>query len=166
MLPAQALGGATGAVVLGDFNNWTASKEFELKKQKDGSFKAVVALEEGRTFQYRFLLDNGVWENDYNAQNYAPASGLYVDNSVITVPVSSEDDLEPKKSATNKKTVAKPKTTDTTPKKAAAKKADEVKAKKPAATKKATKAAKPAVAAEKVKTKKVAVKKEATPGEL
>ena len=49
MLPAQALEGATGAVVLGDFNNWTPSKEFELKKQKDGSFKTVISLEEGKT---------------------------------------------------------------------------------------------------------------------
>lgn len=164
MLPAQALEGAKGAVVLGDFNNWTPSKEFELKKQKDGSFKTVISLEEGKTFQYRFLLDNGVWENDYNAQHYSPASGLYVDNSVITVPVSSKDVLEEKKNTVNKKEIAKPKTIVATPKKAAAKKTDEVKAKKPVATKKATKAAKPASSTEKIKTKKVerAVKKEAT----
>lgn len=166
MLPAQALEGATGAVVLGDFNNWTPSKEFELKKQKDGSFKTVVSLEEGKTFQYRFLLDNGTWENDYNAQNYAPATGLYVDNSIITVPVSSQDDLGQKKSTVTKKEITKPKTADIAPKKAAAKKTEEVKAKKPAAAKKATKAAKPASSAEKTKTKKVekVVKKEATPG--
>ena len=166
MLPAQALEGATGAVVLGDFNNWTPSKEFELKKQKDGSFKTVVSLEGGKTFQYRFLLDNGTWENDYNAQNYTPASGLYVDNSVITVPVSSQDDLGQKKSAVTKKEIAKPKTADIVPKKAADKKTEEVKAKKPATTKKA-KAAKPASSTEKAKAKKVVekvVKKEATPG--
>ena len=156
MLPAQALEGATGAVVLGDFNNWTPSKEFELKKQKDGSFKTVVSLEEGKTFHYRFLLDNGVWENDYNAQNYAPVSGLYVENSVITVPVSSKDDLEPKAKSVNKKEIAKPKATDVKPKKAAAKKADGAKDIKPAATKKAvTKSTKPASSAEKIKTKKV-----------
>lgn len=168
MLPAQALEGAKGAVVLGDFNNWTPSKEFELKKQKDGSFKTVISLEEGKTFQYRFLLDNGVWENDYNAQHYAPASGLYVDNSVITVPVSSKDVLEEKKTTVNKKEIAKPKTIVATPKtivatpkKAVAKKTDEVKAKKPVATKKA---AKPALSTEKTKAKKVekAVKKETT----
>lgn len=167
MLPAQALEGATGAVVLGDFNNWTPSKEFELKKQKDGSFKTVVSLEEGKTFQYRFLLDNGTWENDYNAQNYTPASGLYVDNSVITVPVSSQDDLGQKKSAVTKKEIAKPKTADIVPKKAAAKKTEEVKAKKSATTKKAAKAAKPTSSTEKAKAKKVVekvVKKEATPG--
>lgn len=165
MLPAQALEGATGAVVLGDFNNWTPSKEFELKKQKDGSFKTVVSLEEGRTFQYRFLLDNGTWENDYNAQDYTPASGLYVDNSVITVPVSSQDTPEQKKSSVNKKDVAKSKPADTKPKKAVANKTEGAKTKKPAATKKASKAAKPTSSTEKTKTKKVekAIKKEVTP---
>ncbi|HEY5368671.1 MAG TPA: isoamylase early set domain-containing protein [Hanamia sp.] len=155
MLPAQALEGATGAVVLGDFNNWTPSKEFELKKQKDGSFKTVVSLEEGRTFNYRFLLDNGVWENDYNAQNYAPASGLYVENSVITVPVSSKDDLKPKARTENKTEVAKPKATDAAPIKTSAKKAQGPKTEKASSSKKAvTKSAKSTSATEKVKTKK------------
>lgn len=158
MLPAQALEGATGAVVLGDFNDWTPSEEFELKKQKDGSFRTVVSLEEGKTFQYRFLLDNGTWENDYNAQNYVPASGLYVDNSVITVPVSSGDELKPKAKTINKKEVGKPKATETkAPKKAAAKKSDGTKAKKAPANKKVIdKAVKPTSSAGKNKTKKPA----------
>ena len=156
MLPAQALEGANGVVVLGDFNNWTPSKEFELKKQKDGSFKTVISLEEGKTFQYRFLLDNGVWENDYNAQNYAPASGLYVENSVITVPVSSKDDLKPTAKTVSKTDIAKPKATEPTPKKAAAKKTEGAKAKKPAPTKKVVaKSTKPVSSTEKIKTKKV-----------
>jgi hypothetical protein len=154
MLPAQALKGANGAVVLGDFNNWTPSKEFELKKQKDGSFKTVIALEEGKTFQYRFLLDNGVWENDYNAQNYVPASGLYVENSVITVPVSSEDDLKPKAKTVNKKNITKPKA-DIKPKKVLAKKAEGSKAKNTAANKKAVTKSTQASSTEKIKTKKV-----------
>jgi hypothetical protein len=154
MLPAQALKGANGAVVLGDFNNWTPSKEFELNKQKDGSFKTVIALEEGKTFQYRFLLDNGVWENDYNAQNYVPASGLYVENSVITVPVSSEDDLKPKAKTVNKKNITKPKA-DIKPKKVLAKKAEGSKAKNTAANKKAVTKSTQASSTEKIKTKKV-----------
>ena len=155
MLPEQALDGANGAVVLGDFNNWTPSKEFELKKQKDGSFKTAISLEEGKTFQYRFLLDNGVWENDYNAQNYASASGLYVENSVITVPVSSKDDLKPTVKTVSKIDIAKPKATETTSKKPEAKKTEGAKDKKPVVTKKAaTKSTKPVSSAEKIKTKK------------
>ena len=170
MLPAQALEGANGAVVLGDFNNWTPSKEFELKKQKDGSFKTVIALEEGKTFQYRFLLDNGVWENDYNAQNYVPASGLYVENSVITVPVSSEDDLKPKAKTVNKKNITKPKATDAKSKKALGKKAEGAKAKNTATTKKAVTKSAQASSTEKIKTKKVEkydkpARQETSPGE-
>ncbi len=85
-LPAEALEGATEAVVLGDFNNWTPGQEFELKKEEDGTFKTSVQLEAGKTYQYRFLLNNGRWQNDYNAQDYAPVSGLFIDNCVITVP--------------------------------------------------------------------------------
>ncbi|MEO6813828.1 MAG: isoamylase early set domain-containing protein [Ginsengibacter sp.] len=84
-LPEEALDGATEVIILGDFNNWTPGKEFELKKQKDGSLKTVVQLEEGKTYQYRFLLNDGRWVNDYHAQNYVPVSGLYIDNCVISV---------------------------------------------------------------------------------
>jgi len=99
-LPAEALQGATEAFLLGDFNNWNPENAPKLEKQPDGSFKAAAQLEEGKTYQYRFLLNDGRWVNDYHAQNYVPVSGLYVDNCVITVPES--------KSAENKKTTAKP----------------------------------------------------------
>ncbi len=108
-LPAEALEGASEAVVLGDFNNWTPGQEFELKRQDDGSFKTTVQLEEGQTYQYRFLLNNGTWQNDYNAQEYQPVSGLYIDNSVITVPEIMEEEVKQTFETVNKEEVAKPK---------------------------------------------------------
>ncbi len=88
-LPAEAMQGAGEAVILGDFNNWNPEHASKLVKQQDGSFSAVVPLEEGETYHYRFLLDNARWVNDYNAQGYEPAPGLNIDNCVITVPESS-----------------------------------------------------------------------------
>ncbi len=124
-LPAEALDGASEAFLLGDFNNWSLEKAPKLEKQKDGSLKTVAKLEEGKTYHYRFLLNDGRWVNDYNAQSYTNAHGLHVDNCVITVPVSKTE--ESKKAAPAKATPAK-----------------EVKAKAPVAAKAETVAAQPA----------------------
>ncbi len=110
-LPAEALEGATEAVVLGDFNNWTPGYEFELKRQEDGSFRTTVQLEEGQTYQYRFLLNNGTWQNDYNAQDYVPVSGLFIDNSVITVPETPAVEAKQDTAAVSKEEPSKPKVT-------------------------------------------------------
>ena len=132
-LPAEALEGATEAVLLGDFNNWTPGEEFELKSQQDGSFRTVVQLEEGETYHYRFLLNNGRWVNDYNAQQYTPVPGLYIDNCVITVSESANNDEFQKPEPENKKPAVKAKAV-----KAAAPKAEVTKTKKAAASKTTT----------------------------
>jgi hypothetical protein len=151
-LPAEALEGATEAVLLGDFNNWTPAKEFELESHQDGSFRTVVPLEEGETYHYRFLLNNGKWVNDYDAQQYTHVAGLYIDNCVITVSESANNEESQKPEPHKKKPGVKAKAT-----KAAVPKAEETKAKKVAATKTAaTKTAKAKPAGEKVKVKAVA----------
>ena len=93
-LPAEAVEGASEAMLLGDFNNWNPENAPKLEKQPDGSYKAFAQLEEGHTYQYRFLLNDGRWVNDYNAQSYVYSPGLYVDNCVITVPVSEHKENE------------------------------------------------------------------------
>lgn len=85
-LPAEVVANASSGLLLGDFNNWDDNKAPQLKKQKDGSMKATLALEEGKTYQYRYLLDDGRWVNDYSAETYAHVSGYGVDNCVITIP--------------------------------------------------------------------------------
>lgn len=85
-LPAEGVAGATEGLLLGDFNGWNPDGAIVMKKQKDGSLKATLPLEAGRTYQYRYLLNDGRWENDYNAQQYVYAEGFFVDNCLITVP--------------------------------------------------------------------------------
>lgn len=63
---------ADQVVVLGEFNNWTPETTFELKKQKDGSFKGTIELETGKEFQFRYLVDGANWMNDDEADNYVP----------------------------------------------------------------------------------------------
>jgi len=92
-LPAEVVANATSGLLLGDFNNWDDTKAPSLKKQKDGSMKATLALE-GGVYHYRYLLDDGRWVNDYTAENYAHVWGYGVDNCVVTVPVEENVSAE------------------------------------------------------------------------
>lgn len=83
ILPAEIVGDATDGVLLGEFNDWNHTQGIALKKSKDGCMKASVQLEAGQTYQYRYLLSDGRWVNDYNAPNQH-------DNCVLTVPVESQ----------------------------------------------------------------------------
>jgi 1,4-alpha-glucan branching enzyme len=55
--------------LVGDFTGWRESP-IELKKQKDGMWKATVPLDPG-PHEYRFLVD-GQWCNDSNCAQFAP----------------------------------------------------------------------------------------------
>lgn len=89
-LSAEIISGATGGVVLGEFNDWDDSKGIILKKQKDGSFKATALLAPGKMYQYRYLLNDGRWVNDERAEQYVHADGYHVENCVVIVPAAVE----------------------------------------------------------------------------
>jgi hypothetical protein len=89
-LPAEVVANATSGIILGEFNNWDDTRATSLKKQKDGSMKATLTLEAGRTYQYRYLLNDGRWVNDHTADNFVHVGGYNVENCVITVPVVGE----------------------------------------------------------------------------
>ena len=82
-LPAEVAPEAKSVLILGDFNEWDRDNAVEMKKQKNGIFKAVVELEAGKEFQFRYLIDGEAWENDWEADNYV-ATPFGVDNSVIS----------------------------------------------------------------------------------
>ncbi len=83
VLSAEIAGDVVSGVVLGDFNNWNPEAGAALKKQKDGSFKASVNLEEGKKYAYRYFLSDGRWVNDNNPTEFDAAVGAA--NSVIEV---------------------------------------------------------------------------------
>ena len=111
LLSAEIVGEATSAILLGEFNNWEANNGITLKKQKDGSLKATASLEAGRSYQYRYLLNDGRWVNDERAENYVHANGFAVENCVITV----EEEAEAPKPKKEKKAAAKAEKAETTP---------------------------------------------------
>ena len=88
-LPAEIVAAASEGVLLGEFNNWDLDSGVSLKKQKDGSMKAIVSLEPGQTYQYRYLLNDGRWVNDHTSNGYAYVSGYHIENCVISIPVES-----------------------------------------------------------------------------
>ncbi len=75
---------ASSIYLAGEFNNWDYS-ETRLRKQKDGRYATTLDLETGSEYEYRFVLDGEVWENDYSADKYVPCSIAPVENSVVVV---------------------------------------------------------------------------------
>lgn len=83
-LPADVADEALTACVLGDFNGWSDDAN-PMRRLKDGSFKATIDLEAGRSYQFRYLIDGSTWENDWEADAYVPGPYIGIDNSVVSV---------------------------------------------------------------------------------
>ena len=86
VLPAEIVADASQGLLLGEFNNWDKDNGFSLKKSKDGSMKATVELETGKSYEYRYLLDGGRWVNDETASQYTAVYSFGVLNCVVNVP--------------------------------------------------------------------------------
>jgi len=75
--------GASHVSLCGEFNNWDPSAH-PMKTRKDGTFYTTINLDAGRSYRYRFLLDNKRWENDWEAESYIP-NEHGSDDSLVTV---------------------------------------------------------------------------------
>ncbi len=67
--------------VVGDFNNWDQNAAL-MKKVKGGIWKVALNLEKGKEFQFRYLINNTHWENDWHADKYVP-NNVDGNNSVV-----------------------------------------------------------------------------------
>ena len=83
-LPKEAAKEANQVNIVGEFNDWSTNS-LPMQKLKTGEFKLEVTLEPGKNYQFRYLIDNNVWENDWDADGYQHVQGLPVENSVVTV---------------------------------------------------------------------------------
>jgi len=124
-LPKEATMGASDVKLVGEFNKWNINNAIKMKKVKS-NFEAVVDLPVGRDYQFRYLINDTIWENDWNADNYV-ATPFGVDNSVVYVRESKEGRTNIAKSI--KKAVSKTTKKASAKKSAAAKKAITPKAK-------------------------------------
>jgi len=80
-LPAEVQ--AETAVLCGEFNEWDTTSN-PMKRLKDGSFSATISLPTNHTYRFRYLLDGERWENDWEADAYAP-NQYGVDDSLVIV---------------------------------------------------------------------------------
>ena len=151
-LPLEAAQGGKEVRILGDFNEWSWEKGYKMKAQK-AEFTTEVELAAGKEYQFRYLIDNHIWENDWNADSYetSPFGGY---NSVLSL-------REVAAAAAAKAAAAKP----AAPKAAAAPVAAKPVVKAAVAPKPAAKAIAPkaATAAPKAEVKPVATKAAAKP---
>ncbi|HMT96941.1 MAG TPA: helix-hairpin-helix domain-containing protein [Ferruginibacter sp.] len=104
-LPAVYVSGATEGYLLGEFNAWNPQDAVVLQKIEDGSMKAELKLEAGKSYQYRYLLNDGRWVNDGNTTILSDVHGNTIENCIVHVPAEEIKTVSPKKSA--KGTVSK-----------------------------------------------------------
>ena len=111
-LPIEAIEGAKEVRVLGEFNNWDWAAAPVMKTGKT-NYTATINLAAGKTYEFRYKGDNGIWANDWAADNYVPAP-YNVDNSVVVLPIKkgkatakADTTAKPKKAATKKTTAKK-----------------------------------------------------------
>ena len=70
--------------LVGDFNDWDVSTA-PMKKLKNGTFSATIELDKDSEYQFRYLLNDNTWENDWKADNYVPSPVSSEENSVVSV---------------------------------------------------------------------------------
>lgn len=79
-LPAEVQAGTVA--LCGEFNNWSA-QDIRLERAGDRSWQATAALEPGRSYRYRYLLDGQRWENAWQADRYVPNPYGSTDSVVV-----------------------------------------------------------------------------------
>ena len=83
-IPEEMGNSAKTAHIVGEFNNWTLFST-PMKKLKSGAFTATLELEPGREYQFRYLLDGKVWENERDADKSVSSPYGDSENSVIVI---------------------------------------------------------------------------------
>jgi 1,4-alpha-glucan branching enzyme len=83
-LPKIAATDAKSVCIVGDFNNWNLYSN-PMKKLKNGNYTVTLELKPGREYQFRYLIDESKWENDWNADKYVKSPYGDSDNSVVVV---------------------------------------------------------------------------------
>jgi len=83
-VPKDAANGAKAINVVGDFNNWSTQVN-PMKRLKSGDFTATINLETSNSYQFRYLMDEKIWENDGEADRYVRSDYGNCDNSIVNV---------------------------------------------------------------------------------
>ncbi|NIR45459.1 MAG: glycoside hydrolase [Gemmatimonadetes bacterium] len=66
-LPAEV--NAQSVSLCGEFNDWDPTSH-PLKPRKGRRFSTTISLEPGRSYRFKYLVDDERWENDWAADDY------------------------------------------------------------------------------------------------
>jgi len=83
-LPKKIAGGAQSVHIVGEFNNWS-NETTPMKSLKNGEFTTTIDLERDREYQFRYLINQERWENDWQADKYIRNEFGNCENSVVVV---------------------------------------------------------------------------------
>ena len=83
-LPGLAAADAKKVSIVGDFNDWDSHAN-RMTRLKNGDFSIKIQLEPGRDYQFRYLIDESRWENDWQADGYVRSPFGDSENSVVKV---------------------------------------------------------------------------------
>lgn len=75
---------AEQVALVGDFNNWNPADN-PLKPLKNGGFTTTLDLEQGREYQFRYLVDGKTWVNETEADKVAQSPYADAKNSVLVL---------------------------------------------------------------------------------
>ena len=65
--PEAAPDSADNVQILGDFNSWEGAP---MEKRKNGTFSTTISLEVGKSYEFRYLVNDQEWVNDTEADSY------------------------------------------------------------------------------------------------
>ncbi len=68
--------------VVGEFNKWDRQAT-PMKSYKNGSFSVSLDLDLNEKYQFRYFIDDMVWQNDQDADTFVHCPFGNCDNSVI-----------------------------------------------------------------------------------
>lgn len=85
-VPKEAAKSATDIKVVGEFNDWDPASAVPMKQLKNGDFTASVDLStEKPAYAFRYIYDDGAWENDWEADAYTHSGIDAEENSIVQV---------------------------------------------------------------------------------
>jgi 1,4-alpha-glucan branching enzyme len=82
-LPKDIVNSASKVNLAGDFNHWNTDS-IPMKKLKGGEYKVTIALERGKEYQFKYLIDGKSWINEKEADKLVP-NEFQTENSVVIV---------------------------------------------------------------------------------
>jgi 1,4-alpha-glucan branching enzyme len=69
---------------VGEFNGWNIYAT-PMKRLKSGDFTLTMNLDINKEYQYRYLIDEMIWENDWQADKYVLSPYGDCENSVVVI---------------------------------------------------------------------------------